>query len=247
MAFDELPHHAGWYRDPESIGERWWNGSQWTSHTRPDAFADGAVSLDGLPPKAWSAADWTTTDAPPVTALQPTALPPVAAYPPMTAGTTAFAVDGPLMPAMPPTPQAIAPGWYPDPQGLPAQRWWDGTAWTEHSAPVGGYAPPRQVPVYQNYPPPYGSTTVVVLPPQKSVGLAFILTFFFGPLGMLYSTVSGAMIMMGVAIIGGFFVAIATLGLGLVLYWPLVWVASIVWGCVAAGNQQGPHVVNTYR
>ena len=82
MAFDELPHHAGWYRDPESIGERWWNGSQWTSHTRPDAFADGAVSLDGLPPKAWSAADWTTTDAPPVTALQPTALPPVAAYPP---------------------------------------------------------------------------------------------------------------------------------------------------------------------
>jgi hypothetical protein len=64
---------------------------------------------------------------------------------------------------------------------------------------------------------------------------------------MLYSTVSGAMIMMGVAIIGGFFVAIATLGLGLVLYWPLVWVASIVWGCVAAGNQQGPHVVNTYR
>ena len=28
------------------------------------------------------------------------------------------------------------PGWYPDPQ-LPASvRWWDGTAWTEHRAPV---------------------------------------------------------------------------------------------------------------
>ena len=52
---------------------------------------------------------------------------------------------------------------------------------------------------------PESEQFVVVLPPQKSVGLAFILTFFFGPLGMLYSTVSGAMIMMGVAIIGGFF------------------------------------------
>ena len=23
-------------------------------------------------------------------------------------------------------------GWYPDPSGLPRQRWWDGTQWTEH-------------------------------------------------------------------------------------------------------------------
>ena len=102
-------------------------------------------------------------------------------------------------------------------------------------------------PVYQNYSPPYGSTTVVVLPPQKSVGLAFILTFFFGPLGMLYSTVSGAMIMMGVRSSAAFSSPSPRLGLGLVLYWPLVWVASIVWGCVAAGNQQAPHVMNTYR
>jgi uncharacterized RDD family membrane protein YckC len=31
----------------------------------------------------------------------------------------------------PPTPQP-PPGWYPDPSGQPAQRWWDGTRWTEH-------------------------------------------------------------------------------------------------------------------
>jgi hypothetical protein len=24
------------------------------------------------------------------------------------------------------------PGWYPDPSGLPRQRWWDGTQWTDH-------------------------------------------------------------------------------------------------------------------
>ena len=31
---------------------------------------------------------------------------------------------------------APPPGWYPDP-GLPANvRWWDGTSWTEHRAPV---------------------------------------------------------------------------------------------------------------
>jgi Protein of unknown function (DUF2510) len=27
-----------------------------------------------------------------------------------------------------------APGWYPDPGGAPALRWWDGTGWTEHVA-----------------------------------------------------------------------------------------------------------------
>jgi hypothetical protein len=243
MAFDEFPHHAGWYRDPESSGERWWNGSQWTSHTRPDPFTEsigaaGSAGLDGLPPTAWSATDWTATDAPPVTAL-----------PPIPTGTTAFAVDGPVLPAMPPTPQGIAPGWYPDPNGLPAQRWWDGMAWTEQTAPVAGSAAPRPPSPYPGpgYPPLYANTTVVVLAPRKSVGLAFLLTFFFGPLGMLYSTVSGALVMLAVMIIGGFFVAIVTFGLGLLLFWPLAWAASIIWGCVAAGNQQIPQVTSNYR
>lgn len=33
----------------------------------------------------------------------------------------------------PPAPQAPPAGWYNDPEGHAAQRWWDGTTWTEHT------------------------------------------------------------------------------------------------------------------
>ncbi|MEU6659322.1 DUF2510 domain-containing protein [Streptomyces sp. NPDC046821] len=48
------------------------------------------------------------------------------------------------------------PGWYPDPTAPPAERWWDGAAWTEHrrqpqDAPaaqgVPGFGPPPASPV----------------------------------------------------------------------------------------------------
>lgn len=31
-----------------------------------------------------------------------------------------------------PPPQGPPAGWYADPQGQAAQRWWDGVRWTEH-------------------------------------------------------------------------------------------------------------------
>ncbi|WP_030243909.1 MULTISPECIES: DUF2510 domain-containing protein [unclassified Streptomyces] len=34
------------------------------------------------------------------------------------------------------------PGWYPDPHGPHLERWWDGTAWTEHRRTPGGVAGP---------------------------------------------------------------------------------------------------------
>ncbi|WP_344792533.1 DUF2510 domain-containing protein [Gryllotalpicola daejeonensis] len=33
---------------------------------------------------------------------------------------------------------ATPPGWYPDPWNPSAQRFWDGTQWTEHAAPTAG-------------------------------------------------------------------------------------------------------------
>jgi len=35
-------------------------------------------------------------------------------------------------PPAPPPPSLPPPGWYPDPSGQAAQRWWDGARWTEH-------------------------------------------------------------------------------------------------------------------
>jgi TM2 domain-containing membrane protein YozV len=63
--------------------------------------------------------------------------------------------------------------------------------------------------------------------PQKSVGAAFALSFFFGPFGLFYAGGAGwAVVMILVTVI----VAVATIGLGLLLLWP----ATIVWCCIAA-------------
>ncbi|MGC9377160.1 DUF2510 domain-containing protein [Streptomyces sp. MH13] len=49
------------------------------------------------------------------------------------------------------------PGWYHDPSAPHQERWWDGTAWTEHRRPPGtaGYgapAPPHQQPSHRTQP-----------------------------------------------------------------------------------------------
>ena len=50
------------------------------------------------------------------------------------------------MSEQPPTEYA-PPGWYPDPTGLQAQRWWDGTQWGHQMRPLPGYQQPaRQFP-----------------------------------------------------------------------------------------------------
>ena len=75
-------------------------------------------------------------------------------------------------------------------------------------------------------------------PPQadKSVGVAFVLTFLFGPLGMLYVQVRPAVIML-IMLFVGLALAVATAGVSLIL----VWITSIVWGCVIASSQHSQY------
>lgn len=138
-----------------------------------------------------------------------------------------------------------------------------------HSAPSGAYDPvnrsyaplgPGQPPAGQSqdralqpYTPaptsPGPSANVYVLQAPKSVGVAFVLTFFFGPFGMFYSTVAGALILLGiglgVSILAGIIIGLITLvtfGVGglLVAFAPLlgipIWITSMIWGCLAASS-----------
>lgn len=68
--------------------------------------------------------------------------------------------------------------------------------------------------------------TIIVVGRPKSVAVAFVLAFFFGPIGLLYASVAGGIIMMVLGVIIGIF----TLGIGLIV----AWVASVIWAVVAA-------------
>ncbi|MFG2468013.1 DUF2510 domain-containing protein [Streptomyces canus] len=39
--------------------------------------------------------------------------------------------------------RTLPPGWYPDPNAPHLERWWDGTAWTDHRRAPEGPGPPR--------------------------------------------------------------------------------------------------------
>jgi len=59
----------------------------------------------------------------------------------------------------------------------------------------------------------------------KSMAVAILLAIFFGPLGMLYSTVMGGVVMIVISILVGIF----TLGFGLFLTWPI----CVIWAAIA--------------
>jgi hypothetical protein len=66
----------------------------------------------------------------------------------------------------------------------------------------------------------------LIKPTSKSVWIAALLTLFFGPLGMLYSTVAGALVMFAVYVFLRLFV-------GGLLVWA-VWPVCIFWAAMAA-------------
>jgi hypothetical protein len=68
---------------------------------------------------------------------------------------------------------------------------------------------------------------------DKSVGAALVLTFLFGPLGILYVSILWAVVFIVLAIV----VAVLTLGLGLLLVWP----ASMILAAVMASNRHSSY------
>lgn len=219
MTFDPLPYRAGWYEDPGgSSGQRWWNGSQWTTHTRgPDAIDDS--SLEGRSPLAWSA-----PSGPLATLASAASQAETSVVEPTASGS--FVQPSPAwMPTVP-------PGWHPDPTGVPVQRWWDGASWTAHTAPAWQMGS--------------GGTTFVQVAPPKSVGVAFALTFCFGPLGLLYSTVTGGLILLGISF-SLLFVGLISWGVAWLTWAPIIWLVSVLWGCISAHDQRYPVSISTYR
>ena len=80
----------------------------------------------------------------------------------------------------------------------------------------------------QQTPQPQYQQTVVIVGKRKSVGVAFLLAFLFGPLGLLYASVVGGIVMFFLGIL----IAIVTFGFGLIF----VWIGCIIWAIIAANN-----------
>lgn len=64
---------------------------------------------------------------------------------------------------------------------------------------------------------------------DKSVGVALLLTLLFGPLGLFYASVWGAVALIVLAAAG----VVPTLGFVLIFVWP----ASMMWGAIAASSK----------
>ncbi|MBM7841621.1 zinc ribbon domain-containing protein [Herpetosiphon giganteus] len=172
------------------------------------------------------------------------ASPPVASFPaPIAQQTMNSPVQytpqpmSPPYPVYPPQPQhPYAP--YPQPQFpqqhptyLPQQPMYG--AYPQQPVNVNIYNTNQQAPMVPMMP-----VGPVIVTSQKSVGLSLVLTFFFGPLGMFYSTVGGALAMIAITII----LSALTFGAGLVLAWPI----AMIWGAVAA-SQHNQRVIISHR
>ncbi|MBB5395874.1 hypothetical protein [Mucilaginibacter sp. AK015] len=69
---------------------------------------------------------------------------------------------------------------------------------------------------------------IIIVAKQKSVGTAFLLAFLFGPLGLLYASILGGVVMFFATII--LFFVIPIIGAA------IAWVGCIIWAVMAAQN-----------
>lgn len=75
------------------------------------------------------------------------------------------------------------------------------------------------------------TVNVTVTAPRKSMAAAVILTILFGPLGLLYASVTGGLVLLVIDLIA-IPVSFLTLGMGAVIF-PIVWILSVVWAVLA--------------
>jgi hypothetical protein len=80
---------------------------------------------------------------------------------------------------------AVAPGWYPDPAGEAAERWWDGTGWTAQSRAASVLAQPLTRPdVLKNTPATVGLVLGIVALVVNSFAVASLAALVFSVLGL---------------------------------------------------------------
>jgi hypothetical protein len=122
-------------------------------------------------------------------------------------------------------PQQQAPWQQPQPQA----------PWQQQQPPPWQQQQPQPPPPYGYQPQPIYVTQQVQMAPAgvataqpKSMAVALLLTFFFGPLGLFYASVTGGIVMTIIS----FIVAIVTLGFGLLITGPI----CMVWAAIATNN-----------
>jgi hypothetical protein len=69
----------------------------------------------------------------------------------------------------------------------------------------------------------------VVTIPTKRMSSALLLTLIFGPIGMFYSTILGAIIMLALLLT----IAISAFGIGLLL---IIWLIQLIWTGIAVNS-----------
>lgn len=125
-------------------------------------------------------------------------------------------------------PGAPPPGYQPQmqqPQQPPPQGYAPG--------PTPGYPPPpypsqyHPQPIYVTQQVQMAPAYVAAIPP-KSMAASLVLTFFFGPLGLFYASVTGGIVMLLIT----FVAAALTFGVSVFITWPI----CMIWAAVATTN-----------
>lgn len=156
-----------------------------------------------------------------------------------------------------PPQQQPPPGWYPDPEGAGAERWWDGVQWTANQRPAGGVAvqpsPPR--PMSQS-----DEKTWAVVAHLSALAASFIGFPFLGPLVVYlikrdespYVRAHAAaslnfqlswliwFVVLGIATFVLMFVLVGLLLIPVILVAAIAWLVLVILAAVKAGNGEPP-------